>query len=751
MDRQGTRAMTQIRSANRPTTPAGSAPGWRLHRIRLRDFRGAAGEIALELDGRPVLLTGRNGVGKSTMALGLQWALFGTFPEGVLSRTNFDTHLLPVGTKASTYEVEVTLLRGNERLYVLRRRASAKLSDLTVEIGSEAFSGAEAQAALERALGLDESTFARASLLLQNRVRGLLLDDPRERSEAMDRFLGMDEVTGLAAILEPATFADVAEKVLEEAKRDIEESETRKKVLEEQLRNARDGAASKGFRSRDANPTGLRKEIERVAALVATLAARHGTTIAPIPSASRSADAAKSLAAIRAALSRIRTTAGIGKDLTEVQTKRARLETLKNRWLTADADAKRALELLDALQRTRGDRKTILTERATAENALETARAARKATGDLAALLGDALRFVERRLPEDCPVCERPLHPAADLSARLRERATVASNDEIRAADDAIAAAQAKLDEMDEILRQIDRAVRASESARNATATIRKDLADELGAGVRDDKALSQVDGALEQTVAVEKTLHERSDKLESEIAVVDAAARRVSDALLPAISKREELAQHEIEATRIVAKHASATKRATRIEQYGEAIAQIRRAILGAKEALATEALATAGPAAQAIYGELVQNRVFDTLDVGMKPTRGKVDYRFAVNQGGDSKTSREARYVLSDGQLTCAALALFFAFSGAGGHSLDFVFVDDPTQSLDLEAKAAMAKVVTRLASERQVVIATHDEDFEHELESAGFFDVSIVHTLTDWQGSPTVSTRMPREACA
>ena len=97
-----------------------------------------------------------------------------------------------------------------------------------------------------------------------------------------------------------------------------------------------------------------------------------------------------------------------------------------------------------------------------------------------------------------------------------------------------------------------------------------------------------------------------------------------------------------------------------------------------------------------------------------------------------------------MSDGQVTATAIGLFFALSDADTHNLDLLYVDDPTQNLDLPCKEAMAKVVADLGKERQVIVSTQDEDFVSFLEAQGFFDSATIHHLERWDGNPIVKTR-------
>ena len=100
----------------------------------------------------------------------------------------------------------------------------------------------------------------------------------------------------------------------------------------------------------------------------------------------------------------------------------------------------------------------------------------------------------------------------------------------------------------------------------------------------------------------------------------------------------------------------------------------------------------------------------------------------------------------MLSDGQMTAAALALFFALAESSQHSLDVLYVDDPTQNLDHTRKRAMAKVIADIASRKQIVVSTQDEDFVTLLRDLDFDGGSVVHNIVAWDRTPEVKTTMP-----
>ncbi|MGC4120454.1 MAG: AAA family ATPase [Myxococcales bacterium] len=95
---------------------------WSLKSLTLRKLRGVADEHRFQPDGRPALVHGPNGVGKSTLALGLQWTLYGELPSGILPKAGLDKVLAPVTLKGKQSEGEAVFVRGKETCVVRRSR-----------------------------------------------------------------------------------------------------------------------------------------------------------------------------------------------------------------------------------------------------------------------------------------------------------------------------------------------------------------------------------------------------------------------------------------------------------------------------------------------------------------------------------------------------------------------------------------------------------------------------------------------------
>jgi DNA repair exonuclease SbcCD ATPase subunit len=150
--------------------------GWRLKSVTLTDFRGVSGTQTYEFDSRSGLIWGPNGVGKSTLSLGIEWTLFDRFPSGVLGAPR-DAFMSPVGATSKAY-IGIVNLACDDKILTVTRRAAG--NEIEVTVGTKRQKGDEAQSTIEAELGLDADTFDRSVLLQQSRIRGLLLDEPKD-------------------------------------------------------------------------------------------------------------------------------------------------------------------------------------------------------------------------------------------------------------------------------------------------------------------------------------------------------------------------------------------------------------------------------------------------------------------------------------------------------------------------------------------------------------------------------------------
>ncbi len=71
-------------------------------------------------------------------------------------------------------------------------------------------------------------------------------------------------------------------------------------------------------------------------------------------------------------------------------------------------------------------------------------------------------------------------------------------------------------------------------------------------------------------------------------------------------------------------------------------------------------------------------------------------------------------ARALFSTAQLNETAIILLLAMANSAKHKYDFIILDDPSQSLDSKSKEKLAKLLTKVAESKQLIICTMDTEF-------------------------------------
>lgn len=721
----------------------GTDARWRLASVTIKHFRGVGQEQTYAFDGLPAMLHGENGTGKSTVAVALQWILFGRFYGDLLPNSKFDSFLAPVQSKSKAYAGEVVLVRGAERLVVSRDGAA---KTFTVRLGKESWSDEEAEANRDELLGLDMDTFVRAVLLQQSRIRGLLLDEPRERNKALDRLLGMDTAEHFLELIRPKDFERAAHAWREGIAQEKQDLASKEQLLGQQLEDSQRAARELKFLNKDLNATGLEARFGELSRDLVAIGRKYKVEVQPLPAYTGAAQARTAAAGLDKGQKAIRVGAELTKRLTPVQKAIADLTTLSERATEAVDERGGAIEAVDALVKKHGDRKALLAEQAQMQERRKALERELKNADALRELLRDAYAFVKSAKTRDCPVCERPLAQGTDLAERLRERVDGAANETADRLTRSVEKAKERLEVIAAMIEELTELEKRVEVAKKAVEKIREKAAEALGAAVAENKLQARIEEALAARHEEEKKLAHAVEGMEADLEAIDRRGREIMAVLVPVVQKRAEVAAHEQKIEAAKKRHEKTEARAASMEAYAVQFEAIRKAVIAAKEDLANDLLAKAAPRAQELYRRLVRQPVFDALEIEANAKASKVEYTFQV-KAGRTGPARDARLVLSDGQLTATALALFFGLAESTQHALDLLYVDDPTQNLDNKCKEAMAKVVAEIARRRQVVVSTQDEDFVTYLQGEGFPQRAIIHHIKAWDGDPTVETSKPQ----
>ena len=157
---------------------------------------------------------------------------------------------------------------------------------------------------------------------------------------------------------------------------------------------------------------------------------------------------------------------------------------------------------------------------------------------------------------------------------------------------------------------------------------------------------------------------------------------------------------------------------KARRVEESMAAVSEIKSAESAVKEV--TEALRNARWApieskALDLWRDLrLQSNVdLRSVELAVSGTWRRVELTVEVDG-----TEAPALAVVSQGELSCLALSLFFPRATLAGSPFRFMVIDDPVQAMDPARVDGLASVFARIAQDRQLVVFTHDDRLPESL---------------------------------
>lgn len=656
-----------------------------LEKLEIEAFRGFAARLEINLASDAILVTGPDGLGKTSLTDAITWALTGTLPQMPERKARRDEEFV-VNRYRPGAEAEVALsVRHAGVVTRVRRVGSSKTgSTLSLERDGRVYSGEHADHELwgifgvtsQRELDLAATGWG---ILRQDAMRAVLTAPAEEFQARLRDILGL----GVLAEFEAAARAESKRAADEEAaaRSEVDELQRALSQAEAQIHSVSRSVA-------DAEPVTLAHE--RLETWARTAAGRVEFAVPP----AAQVEAARQLA----------TQAGDAeRRLRELRVRQSELNALRQDDATSELAAAR-----EALRQAERELDEGRSEVQRAE-ALQAEVAARSA--ELTQLAASALPL----LTETCPVCENPIRPEAVAARLQRIVAGEESGPELSLAGEAAAASRSRLARIEAAFGASHHAVALLEQrtaqAREAATELAEVESKILALANAPDLRLPLLGRGSDRSDFDFATTVEALVELQRAVTSVlrAASAVQVSSRLprleqeLANVRERQRLATDKLEA---LARHASTAQ-------------QLSVAATSAALDVTEEALTTIGPYFGEVFRRLAAHPTFSELGLEHDVYYGKAR-TWARLRDPVSDVNVNPQLILSEGQLNVVALSYFVAFAlTAGDKALPFLVLDDPLQSLDDMNVLGFGDLCRHLRDGRQLVITTHDPRFGRLLE--------------------------------
>lgn len=689
-----------------------------LTHLTVQGFRGFRDTEEFVFDRPATLFCGDNHSGKSSGLNALEWCLFGkecTGKEtGIRERIGWDIPNRHLPAPEVRVELE---LAGPDGALVIRRSLHRRGKKTALEAGLEltlpdgaALTGDEAEQRLAGLLQASFKDFLTTVYQHQESIRAVLTQEPRDRNDAIDRLLGLSDQRNLLGALDAAGLRSRHKEIRSRFDGFEEEIRTALAARERDLDEVRHTAQEAGVAG---NQLTARAALAGARAVEQALHAfTEEIDIAPpalsVPEAWTGLG--EFVNAVKKAIGRLRGEVPGIKEQQDYLGQREKVLKLqsgladnKEKW------AELATQVRE-LEKEHGSKKAVEAQVRTLTGELTAKREQLRQTSARAAVVHEAIQFLEAEetaADDHCPVCG---NEAPDLLATLQRLWTDNLQASVAKITARIQEIQGQLKTLRAVADQYQKLEEAGERLKDERAKLERQVGTLLGRelAAEDDPLallsveLKRLDLQLRKLGEAIKARQERLDIIEQDLERV-----RIVRDFLHLESKKQVLEKIQ-ECDEFKALEALRD----RIAELVEDAEAIKDAIAAVSREEAQARLAAAGTTIDKYFRQLSQNPAVSRLqlkiDTDKRTHRNGYDI---VDQDGKDLTP-----ILSQGDLNGLALAIFLGLATAAEEAgtFGFLMLDDPSQSLGSQHKQQLARVLNDVAQHRKIVVATMDAEF-------------------------------------
>jgi DNA repair exonuclease SbcCD ATPase subunit len=693
------------------------------------NFRGLDGEHSLGLDGDLTVLIGKNGAGKSSFLVAVEWCLFGAeatkkSDSGIAERGDWTlAHDGATGDVRATLELEV---EGGRARLTRRRAAGANPrdeDDVKLELpGEEVLRGTEVRNWMSWNRLPDWKLWKRSFCQHQELSRARVTEET-DRSTAIAAMLGLDEYRKISDELKKLKVKKLEQRAAEELAELQKEYERALERPGLELRDLEGQLERRGLAAAQAGDEELARRTAEFLARAREIATQLSVDGSEIPQ--DDGPATELLAWARAWRAEVRRKVDAlskewGELSTRVQTIEASVEALKPA-RRAETDAKSARERLatelGSVEGLRAQREEQAKKRAGFEDEGRRQDA-------LGKLLRDALQVVKSAAAtQPCPLCDQD---GNDLERVIQEKLDGHAPDSLQSQLMELEARDAKLQAH---IEQLNSAERAYEAARQQVRSLEENVRGQLPAGEGE-----AIDALLRSWREQVRELRERCDAGERHIAqhhedleILDLLAK-LRDARARANATAGELTETPEfqELQRVIDKAAG-------LASDLEALGAMARKL---EDEQSEERIAAVNESIDSYFSTITGGWERGRVQVRPKRTATKISYQLVDEQG------RAVTSVLNQAAFNALSLAALFASAESRARLglPQFLVLDDPGQSLDEDYQTGLARAISKFAGIAPVLVATFPGALARALSSSDAKNAKIFLIARTSDGAQT-----------
>ncbi|MEH2235703.1 AAA family ATPase [Nostoc sp.] len=702
---------------------------YKLISLKVKGFRGfadRAGEREFIFDNSCTLLLGIQGGAKSSTLNAIEWCLFGDKVANK-SATKIDERKdwLVKNKTSSEATVEVTFKRDDGELLKVyrcdRKRRGKPSFYYQTNDGIH-----EDENRLAVLLGIELSDYMSCIYLHQEVINALLVQEPKERRNALDRLMGLTNWRNLGEGIKNAKATDQFKKIDEDYAKINHKIETAKKIKQGDLATAKEEAMSHDIAEKELTLDGAKSRCKTVAETMQRFANDYSLLLPMLPKYQTNEDLEKFFKSGKQAIKKLRN------EQPDVERQKALLsqENELTR-LKVSFDGKRNAEKqqdeqIQKFKDKHGTPSSVLAKKNQIENEhLPVAREGLYTINNKAGVIRETLKFLDsgQDTESHCPICSNKITPS-----KLRQQIEASQKEmqsQIKPFETEISRLETELSALSGVIKKFEHFQGDLEDKRQDIRDAKKAIAVALETEISEEadplvlleQAITEVSKDLAEIRQAIQQGNHRIDVIEEQLEdikrITNMLQRRQEVEKLFEIQDSPEYKQFESERDKL-------SSLCDSVVTIGEAIEDVLRT--SAKEKIESTK-------------NLISN-IYRQLAIRTDYPDIKIDSdKYEVMAVGKGETEIALR-ILNKGDINCAALSIFLGLATSNNltHNISFMVLDDPSQNLDPAHKERLAGVLNDVLKNKQLIIATSEDDFATHLNSK-LTKPKKVYRLEDW----------------
>ena len=721
---------------------------YKIKSIEIEGFRGFLKKQRLDFDETLVLIHGGNHQGKSSVLNALEWCLYGDNcigqKSGIRERVGSGKcSWRTINDNSGSAIVKLYLESKNENITISRNEKKGggkkgKKLNILYEKGKELWDK-EAEAEILKIFNISFRDFSTSVYQHQENIRDFIIQKSSDRSDAIDRLLGLSDYRNMLEGIRKSDVMKIQKEIVEKFGDFQTRIEEARKIREEDIKEKENLALEKGASKDDLNEEGLKKMSGIITQDIEKFAKNLGLVIANDLILKEWKGADNFISNSKEEIDRLWSESPDIKNQSEENQKIEELNSLKIKYEGQEYSHQTAKEELNNFIKKNGSLGGIKKKINKKLEYLNDIGLKIKEINPKAEILIEGINFLEqntKKNTDECPLCGRK---TSDLLNILREK----YNKDIRVQ---IKKSEEKRDKLSEELSNL-----------NALKDECKDLNDTIEGGKEKiDNLVNDISSSLNIEISgkedpltiltielneIEERLRDISNAIKNKRKKIDKISNKIKilDIVYQVILLQNKLEKIvEIEKTEEFKEQEDIRDA---ISDYVNNIDEIAKNLKKQLQKEAKEKVRSAKSKIDEYFKKITQNAGIKKIDlkVSENKTTGFNNYSFEDQNGNDPIP------ILSQGDLNSLAISIFLGLANALKDTsiIDFILMDDPSQSLDSKEKKNMIKVINEFCLDKDIIISTMDEEFRDLLKN-NVTKAKTIYYFKEWSpiSGPNIS---------